>query len=61
MIALFDTVGRELAFNDYVSGNLDSQIASRLSSGTYLLGVSQYSDSYNGIIRISMERYIRAQ
>ena len=61
VIALFDNVGRELAFNDDVSGNLDSQIASRLSSGTYLLGVSQYSESYNGIIRISMEHYIRAQ
>jgi hypothetical protein len=61
VIALYDGVGRDLAWNDDINGDLDSQIASRLSAGTYLLGVSQYSDSYNGIIRVSMERYVPAQ
>jgi len=61
VIALYETVGREIAFNDDAGESLDSQISTRVSSGTYLLGVSQYSDQYGGIIRISMEQYVRAQ
>lgn len=60
MIALFDGVGRELAFNDDANNSLDSQIAARVAPGTYMLAVMQYHGQ-NGAIRVALERYVPAR
>ncbi|WP_071675182.1 DVUA0089 family protein [Nioella nitratireducens] len=60
MIALFDTVGREVAFNDDANNSLDSQISAQVSAGTYMLGVMQYHGQ-NGAIRVTLQRYIPAR
>ncbi|TBX27974.1 DVUA0089 family protein [Nioella sediminis] len=60
MIALFDGVGRELAFNDDANNSLDSQIAARVAPGTYMLAVMQYHRQ-NGAIRVAIERYVPAR
>ncbi|AHM04930.1 hypothetical protein roselon_02616 [Roseibacterium elongatum DSM 19469] len=60
MIALFDDLGREIAFNDDAGGSLNSQLALRLDPGRYMLSVVQYADSYQGIIRIATERFVPA-
>jgi len=60
MLALFDGVGRELAFNDDANNSLDSQIAARVAPGTYMLAVMQYHRQ-NGAIRVAIERYVPAR
>ncbi|GAB5445827.1 PPC domain-containing protein [Gymnodinialimonas sp.] len=60
MIILFNDLGQELAFNDDHGGTLNSQITARVQAGRYLLAVRQYSDNYQGIIRVATERYIPA-
>jgi len=60
VIALFDDLGRAVARNDDSNGTLNSQIAARVSPGTYMLGVSQYHGE-NGVIRVAIERYIPAR
>lgn len=61
MIAVFNDLGQELAFNDDANGTLNSQIAVRLEGGRYLLAVMQYSQGYQGVIRIATERFVPAQ
>lgn len=61
MITLFDGSGRNIAFNDDAGGSFDSQIATPVGPGNYMLGVMQYSSGYNGVIRVSIERYVPAQ
>lgn len=61
VIRLFDSVGRQIAFNDDSGGTLNSQLAVRVAPGTYLLGVTQYSTNYQGVIRVAMERFVPAQ
>ena len=61
VITLFDSVGREIAWNDDANGSLDSQIVTRLDPGSYTLGVTQYSSSYTGVIRVSLQRFVPAQ
>lgn len=61
MIVLFDGAGREIAFNDDAGNSLNSQIATPVGPGNYMLGVMQYSSGYAGVIRVSIERYIPAQ
>ncbi|MEM9319922.1 MAG: DVUA0089 family protein [Pseudomonadota bacterium] len=60
-ITLFDGAGRMLEFNDDAGATLDSRIATPVGPGNYMLGVMQYSQGYNGIIRVSIERYVPAQ
>lgn len=60
LIILYDDLGQEIAYNDDHGGTLNSQITARVQSGRYMLAVRQYSDSYQGIIRIATERYIPA-
>lgn len=60
VIHLFDDLGRIVARNDDANGTFDSQIATRVNPGTYLLGVTQYHGS-NGVIRVAIERYVPAQ
>lgn len=60
LIILFNDLGQEIAFNDDSGGTLNSQITARVQPGRYLLAVRQYSDGYQGIIRIATERYVPA-
>lgn len=60
LIILFNDLGQEIAFNDDHGGTLNSQITARVQAGRYLLAVRQYSDNYQGIIRIATERYVPA-
>ncbi|UWQ94180.1 PPC domain-containing protein [Rhodobacteraceae bacterium M385] len=61
VILLFNDLGQEIAYNDDHGGSLNSQITARVQAGRYLLAVRQYSDNYQGIIRIATERYVPAQ
>lgn len=59
-IALFDELGREIAYNDDYGQGLDSLLTARVSPGTYLLSVG----NLNGVpakMRMLMERYVPAQ
>ncbi len=60
LIILFNDIGQEIAFNDDSGGTLNSQIVARVQQGRYLLAVRQYSDNYQGIIRIATERFVPA-
>lgn len=61
VIRLFDGAGRMVAFNDDANGTLNSQLAVRVGPGNYMLGVTQYSQGYQGVIRVTIERYVPAQ
>ncbi|MBF9041836.1 ABC transporter substrate-binding protein [Rhodobacterales bacterium HKCCE4037] len=61
VIILYNDLGQEIAYNDDAGGSLNSEIVARVNAGRYLLAVRQYSDSYQGIIRIATERYVPAQ
>ncbi|MBF9050688.1 ABC transporter substrate-binding protein [Roseobacter sp. HKCCD9010] len=61
VIRLFDGVGRFIEFNDDAGGSLNSQLTTRVNPGTYMLGVTQYSESYSGVIRVALQRYVPAQ
>jgi pre-peptidase len=60
VIYLFDDLGRAVAQNDDSGGTLNSQIATRVAPGTYMLGVTQYHGE-NGVIRVAIERYVPAR
>lgn len=60
LLILFNDLGQEIAYNDDHGGGLNSQITARVQAGRYLLAVRQYSDNYQGIIRIATERYVPA-
>ncbi|MEX3015083.1 PPC domain-containing protein [Gymnodinialimonas hymeniacidonis] len=61
LIILYNDLGQEIAYNDDSNGTLNSEIVARVNAGRYLLAVRQYSDGYQGIIRIATERYVPAQ
>lgn len=61
VLRLFDELGREIAYNDDANGTLNSQIVSQIEPGTYTVGVTQFSDSYSGVIRVTLQRYVPAQ
>ncbi|QBY00977.1 hypothetical protein E2K80_09750 [Rhodophyticola sp. CCM32] len=61
VIHLYDALGRFIDFNDDAGDTLNSQLTVRTSPGTYMLGVSQYSDDYSGVIRLALQRYVPAQ
>ncbi len=60
VLILYNDLGQELAYNDDFGGTLNSQIVARVAAGRYLLAVRQYSEGYDGIIRIATERYVPA-
>lgn len=60
VIILYNDLGQQLAFNDDFGGSFNSQISSQVQPGTYLLAIRQFSDSYDGIIRIGTQRYVPA-
>jgi hypothetical protein len=58
---VFDDLGRELARNDDSGGGLDSQIATELTPGTYVLGVRDISDGTGAPMRLALQRFIPAE
>lgn len=61
VIALFDASGQEIAYNDDANGSFNSQIISQLAPGEYMLAVMQFSSTGEGVIDVTLERYVRAQ
>jgi hypothetical protein len=64
VLTLFDDLGRQVGYNDDGGPEtLDSMLAARVSTGTYLLAVSQVGGADSGTsgrIRVAIERYVRA-
>ncbi len=58
-LVVYDDLGRELGQNDDHGDGLDSLVTAKVERGTYIVGVKQYEGQ--GLIRLVMERYIRAQ
>ena len=58
---LYDDIGRMVAMNDDNGQNYDSMIAARVLPGTYLVGVRQFDESAQSLIRLVMERYVPAR
>ncbi len=61
VLSVFDEFGRELGFNDDANGTLNSELTVRTPPGRYLIAVRQYSDGYQGIIRLGVQRFVPAQ
>ncbi|PWK62756.1 DVUA0089 family protein [Roseicyclus mahoneyensis] len=61
VLIVFDEFGRELGFNDDANGTLNSELTVRTPPGRYLIAVRQYSDGYQGIIRLGVQRFVPAQ
>ncbi|WP_108814038.1 DVUA0089 family protein [Loktanella sp. Alg231-35] len=59
-LVVFDDFGRQVGQNDDYGDGLDSLVMARLQPGIYVIGVRQY-DSGQGLIRLLLERYVRAQ
>jgi hypothetical protein len=60
MVALFDARGRLIARNDDANESLNSEMVARLEPGSYMLAVQQYSTSYQGVIRLGLQRFVPA-
>ncbi len=58
-LAIFDDLGRQIAQNDDDGQGTNAKIATRLSAGTYLIGLKQVGER-SGFVRLAMERYIPA-
>ncbi|MBP1806657.1 DVUA0089 family protein [Rubellimicrobium aerolatum] len=56
-VALFDEVGRQVAYNDNNGDSLDSLLAARVMPGTYLLAVRQYGDGAQAPTRVLFELF----
>ena len=59
-LVVYDDFGRQVGLNDDYGDGLDSLVMARVDFGTYIVGVRQY-DGGLGLIRLLMERYVRAQ
>ncbi|SEM62350.1 hypothetical protein SAMN04488003_102152 [Loktanella fryxellensis] len=55
-LAMYDDLGREVAFNDDTPPGTNAQIAERTQPGTYLIALKQVGDRA-GIVRLVMERF----
>lgn len=60
-IAIFDDFGRQVAMNDDYGDGLDSQAATRISSGTYYIGLKEVGADTQSFIRMGLERWIPAK
>ncbi len=58
-LVVYDDFGREVGMNDDYGDGLDSLVMARLQPGVYIVGVRQYEGQ--GLIRLLLERYVRAQ
>ncbi len=59
-LVVYDDLGREIGQNDDYGSGYDSLVAARVDVGTYIVGVKQYQEG-SGLIRLLLERYVRAQ
>lgn len=59
-IAMFDDLGRQVALNDDYGDGLDSRLAEKVTSGTYLLAIKQVGGANTGLVRMVFERYVPA-
>ncbi len=59
-LVVYDDLGREVGQNDDYGSGFDSLVSAKVEPGTYVVGVKQYDDTV-GLIRLVMERYVRAQ
>ncbi len=60
-LVVYDDLGREVGQNDDYGNGLDSLVTAKVERGnTYIVGVRQY-DGGQGLVRLVMERYVRAQ
>lgn len=60
-LVVFDDLGRKVAENDDGPDGLNSQIATRLQAGQYIIGAKQIGDGAQGFARLALERYVPAQ
>lgn len=60
-LALFDDLGRELSRNDDYGTTLDSFIAYRVNSGSYLAAVGNVSEAPDARVRVLIENFVPAQ
>jgi hypothetical protein len=61
VLSVFDEFGRNLGYSDDANGTLNSEVTVRTPPGRYLIALRQYSDNYQGIIRLGMQRFVPAQ
>ena len=60
-LVVYDDLGREVGQNDDYGNGLDSLVTAKVEGGnTYIVGIKQF-DGGQGLIRLVMERYVRAQ
>ena len=60
-IRVFDDFGREIAYNDDFGSGFDSQIAARLSAGTYLIALREVNTGSQAFTRLLLERFVPAR
>jgi len=60
VLAMFDDLGRRVAYNDDSGDGYDSLLTVRVQPGTYTVAVKQLNDS-SGFIRMVFERYLPVQ
>lgn len=61
VLSVFDEFGRMIGMNDDANGTLNSELMVRTPPGRYLIAVRQYSQNYQGTIRIGIRRFVPAQ
>lgn len=60
-LRFFDADGTMIADNDDANQSLNSELAVRVRPGRYTIGVRQYSEASNGVIRVGIQRYVPAR
>ncbi len=60
-LALYDELGRQVAYNDDAAESFDSMLAARVMAGTYLLAVGEMNVDTSGPVRMMIERYVPAK
>ncbi|MCF7699102.1 ABC transporter substrate-binding protein [Loktanella sp. M215] len=58
-LALFDSLGRQIAQNDDAGHGTDARVTARTQAGTYLIGLRQVGER-TGFVRLLTERYVKA-
>lgn len=60
-IIVYDDLGREVAQNDDYGSGLNSLVAARVTTGTYIVGVGDINESTSNFGRLLFERYVPAR
>ena len=58
-LVIYDDLGREVGQNDDYGTGFDSLLAAKVERGTYVVGVRQLDS--RGVVRLVLERFVRAQ